>query len=230
MTEADQREIFSKNLRNLLHLQRLSQKEVADAIGVIPQTFNRWVQGLSLPRMDKVQKLADYFNVRKSALIDPLPIEDENVQATKPQNGKPLHLQNTTAVRIPVLGDVAAGIPISAIEDILDYEEIPERLARTGEYFGLRIQGDSMEPRICESDVVVVRQQPDADTGDIVIVRIDHERVTCKRLRKYADGALELVSLNPSYEPMFFDRAAVENEPVEIVGVVVENRQKFKMV
>ena len=127
MTEADQRVIFSKNLRNLLHLRRLSQKEVADAIGVIPQTFNRWVQGLSLPRMDKVQKLADYFNVRKSTLIDQIPIHDETGKAKQP-----LHLQDghATAVRIPVYGRVAAGIPIEAVEDIIDWEEIPEELAR----------------------------------------------------------------------------------------------------
>lgn len=183
-------------------------------------TVQKWEVGVAQPPLKKVGEMAKLFKVD----IDDFTNKDLQ---------KPLDTNSdahTNSVRIPVLGDVAAGIPISAIEDILDYEEIPERLARTGEYFGLRIQGDSMEPRICESDVVVVRQQPDADTGDIVIVRIDHERVTCKRLRKYADGALELVSLNPSYEPMFFDRAAVENEPVEIVGVVVENRQKFKAV
>jgi len=221
MTEADQRVIFSKNLRNLLHLRRLSQKEVASAIGVIPQTFNRWVQGLSLPRMDKVQKLADYFNVRKSALIDPLPIENESNQTITSQD------RRTTAVRIPVLGDVAAGIPISAIEDIIDWEEITEQLASTGEFFGLRIQGDSMAPRICDGDVVIVRQQSDAETGDIVIVRVDHERATCKRLRKYADGAVELISLNPSYEPMFFAKEELDDDYVVIVGVVVELRGKL---
>lgn len=221
MTEADQRVIFSKNLRNLLHLRRLSQKEVASAIGVIPQTFNRWVQGLSLPRMDKVQKLADYFNVRKSALIDPLPIENESNQTITSQD------RHTTSVRIPVLGDVAAGIPISAIEDIIDWEEITEQLASTGEFFGLRIQGDSMAPRICDGDVVIVRQQSDAETGDIVIVRVDHERATCKRLRKYADGAVELISLNPSYEPMFFAKEELDDDYVVIVGVVVELRGKL---
>ena len=222
MTEIEQKEIFSKNLNDLLEHRRLSQKEVADAIGVLPQTFNRWVQGLSLPRMNKVQKLADYFHIKKSDLIDE---QDEG-------KGKPLPPDDnrTLAVRIPVVGDVAAGVPIEAIEDVIDFEEIPSDMAKKGEFFGLKIKGNSMEPLIRENDVVIVRQQSDAETGDIVIVRIDGNSAACKRLRKYADGALELISLNPSYEPMYFDREQVESEPVEIVGVVVENRQKFKSI
>ena len=78
-----------------------------------------------------------------------------------------------------------------------------------------------------DGDVVIVRQQSDAETGDIVIVRVDHERATCKRLRKYADGAVELISLNPSYEPMFFAKEELDDDYVVIVGVVVELRGKL---
>ena len=60
-------------------------------------------------------------------------------------------------VKINILGRVAAGIPINAIEEIIDTEEITEDLAKTGEFFGLKIRGDSMEPRICDGDVVIVR-------------------------------------------------------------------------
>ena len=70
MSDEMQKTIFSKNLNHLLHLSGKTQKEVADAIGVIPTTFNSWCQGISLPRMGKVQALADYFGVSKSDLID----------------------------------------------------------------------------------------------------------------------------------------------------------------
>jgi len=70
MTEQEQTYIFSTNLKRLLEERDLSQKKVAEEIGVIPQTFNRWVQGLSIPRMDKIQKLADYFKIKKTDLID----------------------------------------------------------------------------------------------------------------------------------------------------------------
>ena len=77
------------------------------------------------------------------------------------------------AIRIPVLGNVAAGVPIEAIEDVIDYEEISEELAHTGDFFALKIKGDSMEPRICNGDVVIVRKQNYAESGDLVIVLVN---------------------------------------------------------
>ena len=129
-------------------------------------------------------------------------------------------------VVINVLGRVAAGIPIEAIEDVIDTEEIPEEMAKTGEFFGLQIHGDSMEPRMCEGDVVIVRKQDDAESGDIVIAMVNGDDATCKRLRKYRDG-IELISNNPSYEPMFFSNEDIISKPVKIIGKVVELRGKF---
>lgn len=132
----------------------------------------------------------------------------------------------TEAVRIPVLGDVAAGIPIDAIEDILDYEEIPAELAEQGQFFGLRIKGDSMEPRICEGDVVIVKKQEDADSGDIVIACINGDSATCKRLIKYPDQIV-LMPLNNKYDPIIFTMEDVQNTPLTIIGKVVELRGKL---
>lgn len=129
-------------------------------------------------------------------------------------------------VKIPVLGRVAAGIPIEMIEDVLDYEEITEDMARRGEYFALKIQGDSMSPRICNNDVVIVRQQDDAENGDIVIATINGDDAVCKRLQKYSDG-IALVSLNPQYEPIYLKKEDVEEKPVRIIGKIVELRGKF---
>ena len=129
-------------------------------------------------------------------------------------------------VTINVLGRVAAGIPIGAIEEIIDTEEITEELARTGNFFGLQIHGNSMEPRIYEGDVVIVRQQDDADSGDVVIAMINGDDATCKRLRKYRDG-IELIPNNPSYEPMFFSNDEIMTKPVKIIGKVVELRGKL---
>lgn len=70
MSDAEQKRIFSKNLISLLNKHGKSQKEVAEAISVSPQTFNTWCQGIALPRMGKIQKLADYFMIDKTALID----------------------------------------------------------------------------------------------------------------------------------------------------------------
>ena len=129
-------------------------------------------------------------------------------------------------VTINVLGRVAAGIPIEAIEDIIDTEEIAEEMAKTGEFYGLQIHGDSMSPKMDEGDVVIVRKQEDAESGDIVIARINGDDATCKRLAKYEHG-IALISLNSKYEPMYFSNEEIETKPVEIIGKVVELRDKF---
>ncbi len=129
-------------------------------------------------------------------------------------------------IKIPVLGRVPAGVPIEAVEDIIDYEEIPVEMAKDGEFFGLQIKGDSMEPRICEGDVVIVRKQDDAESGDLVIAMINGDEATCKRLMKYSDG-IRLMPSNPTYEPLYFSNKEIEEKPVKIIGRVVENRQKY---
>ena len=137
-----------------------------------------------------------------------------------------INLQTTTSHRIPVLGRVAAGVPISMVEDIIDFEEINDKIASLGEIFALSIKGDSMEPRILNGDVVIVHQQSDAESGDIVIATVNGDDATCKRLRKYRDG-IELVPINPAYSPMYFSNEDIENLPVKILGKVIELRGKF---
>lgn len=129
-------------------------------------------------------------------------------------------------VVINVLGRVAAGIPLEAIEDIIDTEEISEEMAKTGEFFGLQINGDSMEPKFSKGDVVIVRKQNDAESGDIVIAMVNGDDATCKRLKKYQDG-IALISTNPTYDPMYFSNKEIEEKPVRIIGKVVELRAKF---
>ena len=91
---------------------------------------------------------------------------------------------------------------------------------------GLKIKGDSMTPTICDGDVVIVRQQDDAESGDIVIATINGDEATCKRLRKYKEG-IELISVNPSYDPFEFSNQEIIDKPVKIIGKVVESRRKF---
>lgn len=136
-------------------------------------------------------------------------------------------ISSSKGVKIKVLGRVAAGIPIEAVEDIIGTEEITEQMARAGEFFGLLIKGDSMEPRIYEGDIVIVRKQDDAESGEIVIATVNGTDATCKRLIKYA-GGISLVSLNSAkYEPMMFSNEEIESRPVRILGKVVELRSKF---
>lgn len=213
MTDDEQKLIFAKNLNHYVYISGKQQKEIAECLGFNPKTFNGWCKGLSLPTMGKVQKIADYFGVGKSDLLDEKNKETSTISHTK-------------GVKINVLGRVAAGIPIEAIEDIIDTEEITEELARTGKFFGLQIKGDSMTPNICNGDIVIVRQQDDAENGDVVIATVNGSDAVCKRLRKYKEG-IELISNNPSYDPMEFSNKDILETPVKILGKVVELRRKF---
>ena len=129
---------------------------------------------------------------------------------------------------IPVLGRVAAGIPIEAVEDVVDYEELSSDIFKDSpkNYFGLQVKGNSMEPRICNGDYVIVHKQEDAETDDTVIAMVNGSDAVCKRLKKYADS-IALVSLNPAYEPMLFTREQIDSLPVRIIGKVVELRGKL---
>ena len=215
MPEKSINEIFIDNLKRLIEERRVTSQEFAKAINVSPSTVSMWITNKSLPRMELLDKIADYFN-----------IDVVNLYFDNSKQNERISVSSKKGVAINVLGRVAAGIPIEAIEDIIDTEEISDEMAKSGEFFGLQIHGDSMEPRMCEGDVVIVRKQDDAESGDIVIAMINGDDATCKRLRKYRDG-IELISNNPSYEPMFFSNQEIQEKPVRIIGKVVELRGKF---
>ncbi len=210
MTDMEQKIVFSRNLLRYIENSGKSQKEIADSLKVSPQTLNTWCQAKALPRMGKVQLLADFFGIAKSDLLDE----------------KSGNSHKSFCITVPVLGRVAAGIPILMTSDIIGEEEISEELAAKGEIFGLKIQGNSMEPEIRDGDIVLVRQQPDVESGQIAIIAINGSDAVCKRLIKYADG-ISLVSINPIYEPRFFSAKEIENNPVRIIGRVMECHRKY---
>ena len=164
---------------------------------------------------EKTAKIASYFGVSVDYLLG-----NESVSDGPPAPSRP------GSKWIPVLGKVAAGTPIEAVEDILDYEEIDAQTAASGEHFALQIKGQSMEPRIKDGDVVIVRRQDDCDSGDIAVVLVNGDEATVKRIKKEPAGIM-LIPSNPSYEPKFYSNAEIENLPVKILGKVVELRAKF---
>ena len=195
-----------------------TQEELAEKIGLQKSAIAKYVNGrVENIKRSVIAKMSEVLECSPSYLMG----WDNNVHPIdNPSKEK------KKGVTIRVLGRVAAGIPIEAIEECIDTEEITEDMAATGEFFGLKIHGDSMEPKFSEGDVVIVRRQDDAESGDIVIATVNGDEATCKRLRKYRDG-IELVSSNPSYEPMFFSNSDIIQKPVRILGRVVELRAKF---
>lgn len=215
---------FKNIFLSLRNEKKYNQETMAKELSVSKSTIAMWETGKRLPSPELYEQIADYFNVDIDYLYGRTNIR------------KKIHYDNegneyvltglSKGVSINVLGRVAAGIPIEAIENVIDTEEISEHLACTGEFFGLLIHGDSMEPRMYENDVVIVRKQDDAESGDIVIAMVNGHDATCKRLMKYA-GSIALLSLNPKYEPLVFTENEIEEKPVRIIGKVVELRGKL---
>lgn len=213
MVKDKQKAIFSENLNSYIAKSEKTQLEIAKSIGVSPQTFNTWCKGIAIPRMGKVQALADYFNINKSDLIEDRKL---NIDTVPIESG----------YTIPVLGRVAAGYGKEAVEEVIGQIEISPALAAKGDYFGLLIKGDSMIPTLYDGDTVIVERTDDAESGDLVIALVNGSDATCKRLQKYAEG-IALIPQNPVYEPMRFTESEIDTTPVKILGKVVEMRRKF---
>lgn len=185
-----------------------SQEQLGKLVGVQRAAVQKWecgaVQNL---KRETMKRLSEVFNVPASSFVD-----DE----------QPL----SKGVLIPVLGYVRAGVPIEAVEEILDYEEISQEQARTGEFFALKIKGDSMEPKISEGDVVIVRKQSTVENGELAVVLVNGDDATVKKFYRSNNG-IKLVSTNPKFDPFFYTPTEVDSLPVSVIGRVVELRAKF---
>lgn len=192
----------------LLKEKGYKNKDVVQATGISYSTLSDWKREIYEPKIDKLQKIADFMEVPVSYFYGIPEMFSPEIES----------------VKIKVLGTVPAGVPIEAIEDIIGEETISMSMAKTGEFFGLRIKGDSMEPEIYSGDIVIVRQQDDVETGDVAIVLINGSEATCKRIEKHERGVM-LVPDNKSYEPQFFSYEDMERIPVRIIGRVMQSRR-----
>ena len=202
--------MIGPQIRLLRKEANMTQQELASKLFVSQQAVGKWERGEATPNPETIVAMSKIFCVSADTLL-----------------GESAPPMSTGGSWVPVLGDVAAGIPIEAVENIVDYEEIDTAMASNGKYYGLRIKGSSMEPRIREGDVVIVRQQEDADTGDTAVVLVNGDSATVKRIKKEPDGGLWLLPNNPAYDPQHYSPAEVAEKPVRIIGKVVELRGKF---
>lgn len=186
-----------------------SQKSLASRLFISQQAYSKYENGTSSPNPETLRRICEVLGITADFLISCNLEED---------------LPDPTWIN--VLGRVAAGIPIEAIEEVIDREQITEAMAKNGSYIGLQIHGASMEPRMREGDIVIVRLQEDCESGDTVIAMVNGDEATCKILQRTPDG-ISLLSTNPAFPPMFFSNKEIEEKPVRILGKVVELRAKF---
>ena len=196
--------------------RHMSQRKLAIYSGLSNTTISRIENSDINPDPDTLVKLASGFKIQPKILFEICGyIAQEGTRAAEIPKG----------VRIPVLGRVPAGSPIEAIEDIIDWEDIPLDMAAHGEYFGLQVMGTSMEPQYLDGDILIVRQQPTAETGDDVVATVNGDDATFKRI-SISESGLVLKPLNPAFDPLIFTKEQVEQLPVTVLGIVEEIRRK----
>ena len=198
-------DIFVTQLKKAMFLKGWRQIDLVRATGLTDSQISSWYNGRYRPNGEAMAKIAKALGVTVDYLLgkEDVPVS----KLTLPQ----LH-------EIPVIGKVAAGVPIEEQEDIIG------TVATDKNVFALRISGDSMSPRIMDGDIVLVHQQENANDGDIVIARVDGE-VTCKVLKKNAYG-VTLVPFNAAYAPFIY--TGQQAEDLRILGKVVESRHEWR--
>ena len=216
-------ETFRKNLKLLLEKKKATQKDLADYLEIHPASVNIWIKGRGLPEMSKIDKICAFFGVNESDLLgytSPETIE------LKEHPADPLDPRRK-GVRVPVLGYVAAGVPIEAVEDIVGYEEIPAEWVKNRDvFFGLVVRGASMYPQFMDGDIAIIKQTPTVESGEIAVVQLANLDVTLKKIKREPNGIWFIGYNKDVYPPRFFTNEEIKSLPIAIIGKVMELRRK----
>ncbi len=197
-----------RRLQRAREKRGLTQQELARKLRVHPMTVSKWERGEQLPNFAKLEMLVRYLDLNLHWLFTG---EGPMFRDTRTRIREALKVTH-----VPLLNRVPAGPPYLPPEDYID-SYIPVPAVSDPEAFALRVEGDSMSPRIESGDIVVVSPNSEVLTGDLAVVRIrDTDEVTLKRVRFPDPRTVVLLPENPAYEPI-----VLRQSDVEIIGKVV---------
>lgn len=196
------KDLFGKRLLTLMEDNNDTTYSLGEYLELSPATISRYTNGQMAPKIPTVQAIADKYGVNPTWLLG---TEGASKYAEKEYPVK----------KVPILGTIAAGIPLLALEHIDGYEYVPENLSVD---FCLRVKGDSMiNARILEGDLVYIRKQPEVENGEIAAVLIDNEEATLKRVYRL-NGTVILRSENHNYPDRVFTKKEAREMSVSIIG------------
>ena len=196
---------IAENIKRIRAEHGLSQAELGKIAGVSDKAVSTWELGIKVPRMGAVEKMANYFGIAKSVIVDdvqPTPTK----QPTIPPGFEPMPAMDV----VPLVGRIACGTPIMAEENIEQMVCVPSRWHST---FTLTCKGDSMEPRIHDGDLVAIRSQPEVENGEIAAVRIGEE-ATLKHVYLH-ENFIELRPENPAFGSIILNREDMNTVVIE---------------
>lgn len=198
-----------ENLKRERKRAKLTQKSVADALGITRQAYSFYETGRTIPSIDVINDLCDIFGCGLAAILEKGDkIGDMNI----------LELDPSDNGRIPILGRIPAGVPITAMEDIRGYVDVPREWQQN--YGALEVVGDSMSPKYLPGDIVIFKVQGDCESGQDCIVYVNGFDATMKKVIK-KDGGIMLQPLNSKYDPKYFTK----QDDIKILGIIVQIRR-----
>jgi repressor LexA len=203
---------LKERIKTRRHFLNKTLLEVAEEIGIKEATLQRYESGLikNVPH-DRIVDLAQALNCTPQYLMGwtdiPGCAPDDNITVL-----------NTKLYNIPVYESASAGFGMAAIDSIVDYTVLPfTSKTEADESICIRVQGDSMSPKIENGDLIQVHKQSSVDSGDIAVVIVDGTEGFVKKV-EYTDNSISLISFNPYYPPIVFNDSDVTK--VMVVGKV----------
>lgn len=205
-------ETMGERIKRLRQLKGITQEDLAKIVGLQRGAIAKYEIGIvENMKQTTIKRMADFFDVKPSYLMC---LEDKTDELGNP------------VVSVPLLGTVKAGYDYLAEENWIGTVDIKKQLADTGEFFALKIHGDSMFPVLVENDTVIIKKQDDFENGDIVVALINGDEATVKKGKK-SDNSILLQPLNTNYEPLIFTKEEMETIPVKIIGIVKKLDREF---
>lgn len=212
MSDLGNKEILAQNLQYYMKINNKDRNDIARDLDIPYTTITSWLKAEFYPRIDKIEMLANYFEIKKSDLVEK---KSDKVE-TSP-----------SSAIVFVYGTIPAGVPMECIEDIIDTEEIPTNMLKGGkQFFGLKIKGNSMFPTYLDNDTVIFEKADVCESGQDCVVMVNGNDGTFKRVITNGTGII-LQPLNPEYEPMAFSSEQIANLPIRIIGIAREIRRKL---
>lgn len=204
------KQVMAKNISRLMKENNINRKKLSNDLKVKYTTLSDWINAKTYPRIDKIELLADYFNVTKADLV-----EDKEKQV----------LETLPVKKIPVVSKISAGLPIYSEENLIDYIYFAtNKLNSDKEEFGLKVSGDSMDKIFQDGDIVVVEKDSIVENGQLGVVMINGYNATVKRIRYNGDQIILIPeSNNSNHYPQVYGK----DDEVKIIGRVVASQKLF---
>jgi repressor LexA len=206
----DLREKFSNNFKKLMILNGKSQSDLVEDFNIRQSTISDWTRGVTYPRAESLQMIANYFDVSVEELVG---------------DGRGGSI-TSGVIKVNIYSRLIPGVVSYNMLDIVGVLEVPSKLGKQGELIALRVKGDYMSPKIDNGDIVIIQLGSEVLNGDVVAFTIGNDDAILRKILSNEYG-MTFISTNTNYDPMFFSTSDIKAANIKIIGKVIESRRKF---